>query len=163
MSHQTASNGYSPQGTHWPTTSCRGTLSRGARDRSDARQLWKCPIRFRTQGTWTRSGGALDRSDASQLWKCPIRSRTRGTWTRSGGAPNRSDTTTLSQILASFCKEGPTTMIHFGAIKGPHGTLLHHTSIPRASLHSNTLPQRILMILARSEPCSYVVLHIHPL
>jgi hypothetical protein len=62
-----------------------------------------------------------------------------------------------------FCKEGPITMIHFGAIKGPHGTLLHHTSIPRASLHSNTLPQRILMILARSEPCSYVVLHIHPL
>ena len=58
---------------------------------------------------------------------------------RLSGAPDRFGAPTGSQFLAYFCKEGATVIRSFGAIKAPHGDLLQHTSISRASQHFDTL------------------------
>jgi hypothetical protein len=48
----------------------------------------------------------------------------------------------------------------FRATKRPYGDLLQYTSIPRASLHSDTLPQHNHVILARFERRCCAVLDI---
>jgi hypothetical protein len=46
----------------------------------------------------------------------------------------------------------------FGILKGPHGALLPRPSIPRASLHSDTVPQHIQAIIVTFEGIFRVVL-----